>query len=197
VYGGSANFAGSSSAALAESIRTATTTTNLTSSPNPSFFGQTLNFIPTVVGEYGGSVTGTVTFKEGAKKVLGTASVVNGAATLPLSTLRVGPHTVTAVYGGDANDTGSTSAAITQTVMVPAATTTTISSSLNPSTVTQAVTFTAVVSSSSGGKPTGTVTFVIGKNTVVGTATLSGGQAKFQHQQSTGRLTGHDRGLRR
>ena len=58
-------------------------------------------------------------------------------------------------------------------------TTTTISSSLNPSTYWQAVTFTATVSSADGPPPDGeTVTFIDGKTTL-GTGTLSGGTATF------------------
>ena len=56
-------------------------------------------------------------------------------------------------------------------------TTTTVQSSLSPSTYGQAVTLTATVTSS-GGTPTGTVTFNNG-TTILGTATLSSGVAKL------------------
>jgi hypothetical protein len=177
VMGSSANFSQSNQAQAAVSISIASTSTSLISSPNPSNSGQTVNFAATVTGQYGGPVTGTVTFKRGTNTVLGTAALVNGSATLPLSTLGVGPHSVTAVYGGDANDAGSASAAITQNVVVPFTTNSTISSSANPSLVTRAVTFTAVVTSTSPGTPTGTVTFMSGGITVLGTSPLSGGQA--------------------
>jgi Bacterial Ig-like domain (group 3)/Beta-propeller repeat len=59
------------------------------------------------------------------------------------------------------------------------ATTTTLSSSLNPSNHGQAVTFTAVVTSSNGAPPNGeTVTFMRGK-TVLGTGALNAGSASF------------------
>src|SRR5947208_1930040 len=80
------------------------TTTTLSSSPNPSIVDQTVNFVATVVAQNGGSPSGTVTFKDGANTI-GTASVVTcncasrGTATLPLSTLGAGTHTITAVYG--------------------------------------------------------------------------------------------------
>jgi YVTN family beta-propeller protein len=174
-YGGDANFDPSPSLAVAQIVAKAATTTTLNSSPNPSTTGQTVNFIATVAGQYGGAATGTVTFKEGTNKTLSTASLVNGSATLPLSTLGAGTHTVTAVYGGDPNSNGSTSPAITQTVTGKTATTTTVSSSLNPSFVGQSVTFTATVSPSAA---TGTVTFKAGQ-TVLGTASLSSGTAAF------------------
>jgi hypothetical protein len=174
-YSGDTNFAASTSSAVAQTVSHATTMSTLNSSPNPSTVGQTVNLMATVVGQYGGAATGTVTFKEGTTKVLGTASLVNGVATLPLSTLSTGSHTLRAVYGGDANSNGSTSAAITQTVVAKTATGTTISSSLNPSFVGQSVTFTATVSPSSA---TGTVTFKAGQ-TVLGTGSLSSGTATF------------------
>ena len=59
----------------------------------------------------------------------------------------------------------------------PTSTTTTVSSSVNPSTVGQSVTLTATVAGS-GSSPTGTVTFSDGATTL-GSATLSGGQASF------------------
>jgi len=62
----------------------------------------------------------------------------------------------------------------------PATTTTTLISSLNPSTFGQAVTFTAGVSSKSGVPPDGeTVTFMKG-TTVLGTGKLSGGSATYE-----------------
>jgi len=61
---------------------------------------------------------------------------------------------------------------------IKAATTTTITSSLNPSSFNQGVTFTAKVTGSFGATPTGTVTFKNGA-TVLGTAALAGGLAKF------------------
>ncbi len=122
-YAGTENFGASLSSAVPQSVGKAGTATTLTSSPNPSTPGQTVNFVAIVTGQYGGAATGTVTFKQGPvkvkrgkNKVLGTASLVNGSATLSLSTLRRGRHKVTAVYGGDANSNRSTSPAITQNV---------------------------------------------------------------------------------
>jgi len=56
--------------------------------------------------------------------------------------------------------------------------TTTVVSSVSPSTSGQSVTFTATVSATTGPTPTGTVTFANG-STTIGTATLSGGVATF------------------
>jgi hypothetical protein len=60
-----------------------------------------------------GTPTGTVTFMEG-NKILGTATLdANGQATLFLFSLPSGQHTITAIYGGDGDFTGSTSDLVT------------------------------------------------------------------------------------
>ena len=83
------------------------TTTALSSSQNPSVFGQSVTFTATV-SSASGTPSGTVTFKDGAT-TLGTGTLAGGVATLPTSSLAIGGHTITAVYGGDTNFTGSTS----------------------------------------------------------------------------------------
>lgn len=78
---------------------------------NPSF-GYTINFtasgLPT-------DATGTVDFREGST-TLGTSGVVEGSATLAISTLPIGAHEITAVYSGDSNYSSITSAGYTVTV---------------------------------------------------------------------------------
>jgi hypothetical protein len=173
VYEGDSNNSGSTSAPVNQFVLAATTTT-LTSSPNPSAYGQTVVFTATVTSSIGPPPDGeTVTFKQGAT-VLGTGTLSGGTATFSTSTLGVGSHAITAVYGGDSNFAGSTKA-VSQ-VVVKYATTTTLSSSLNPSKYGQAVTLTATVTSA-GPTPTGTVTFKNG-STSLGSVTLVAGVAK-------------------
>ena len=88
-----------------------------------------------------------MTFKDGAT-TLGTGTLSGGTATYSTSSLAVSGHTITAVYGGDTNFTGSTSTGLTQTVNKGATTTALGSSSANPSVFGQSVTFTATVLSS-------------------------------------------------
>ena len=94
------------------------TTTTLVSSTNPSVFGQAVTFTATVspVAPAAGTPSGTVTFKDGTTP-LGTGTL-NGAgvATFTTSTLAVGHHNITAVYGGDASFNGSTSNSVDQVV---------------------------------------------------------------------------------
>jgi Pro-kumamolisin, activation domain/Bacterial Ig-like domain (group 3) len=175
VYAGATGFAGSTSAALSQVVNTtsAATTTTLTSSLNPSRVGQSVTFTAHVTSS-GGTPTGTVTFKDGAT-TLGTGTLASGTTTFATAALAVGTHSITAVYAGATGFTGSTSAALSQ--VVNASTTTTLTSSLNPSTVGQSVTFTAHVTST-GGTPTGTVTFMDGATTL-GTGTLAAGTTTF------------------
>jgi hypothetical protein len=172
VYGGDANFAGSTSAVLAQVVLAATTTT-LVSSVNPSALNQSVTFTATVSSGLG-TPTGTVTFTDGASP-LGTSTLVNGQASFSTASLALGSHSITAAYGGDANFQTSTSSMLTQVVL--AGTTTGLVSSVNPSLPSQPVTFTATVTGS-GGTPSGTVTFKDGANTL-GTGTLASGQAGF------------------
>ena len=63
------------------------------------------------------------------------------------------------------------------TVSAAGPTTTTLASSLNPSTYNQSVTFSATVTANDGGTPTGTVTFTADGSNVLGMIALSGGSA--------------------
>ncbi|HYN74759.1 MAG TPA: S8 family serine peptidase [Candidatus Limnocylindria bacterium] len=59
--------------------------------------------------------TGTVQFKEGSK-VLATGTLSGGKVTVTLPTLKVGKHTIVAVYQGSSTLTGSTSSSVKLTV---------------------------------------------------------------------------------
>ncbi len=179
-YLGSTNYNQSTSAVLTQTVEKAETSTALTSSVNPSKFGQSVTFTATVsVSSPGsGAPSGTVTFMEGAT-TLGTGTLSGGVATFMTNALAVGHHDITAVYEGDSSFNGSTSNTVDQEVQ-KADTTTALTSSVNPSKFGQSVTFTATVSVSSpgSGTPSGTVTFKEGATTL-GTGTLSGGVATF------------------
>ena len=91
--------------------------TALTSSNNPSRFGDPVTFTATVTST-SGTPTGTVTFKDGAT-VIGTATLSAGVATLTTTALTRGAHSITASYGGGAGFNASTSAVLQQTVDDP------------------------------------------------------------------------------
>ena len=68
----------------------------------------------------GGTHTGTVTFRDGASAIGGPVTLAAGVATFATSSLVVGSHSITAVYGGDGQFGASTSAALAQAVNTPA-----------------------------------------------------------------------------
>jgi hypothetical protein len=86
----------------------------LTSSQNPSDFGQSVLFTATVTSEPQGGIipTGTVQFLDGGNTITGCAAVAvdEGQAVCQTNALTVGSHTITAAYNGDANFNTSTGA---------------------------------------------------------------------------------------
>jgi large repetitive protein len=134
-----------------DATSTDSTTVSLSSSPNPSRWGEAVTFSVVVTSGKGtGTPTGTITFMDGAK-ILGIPVGLNASALAiyTTTTLAVGTHTITAVYSGDKVHLASTSAPITQVVNEPTATL--LTSSLNPSPVGSRVTFTVTVDAPAGG----------------------------------------------
>jgi hypothetical protein len=151
-------------------------TTSLATSNASVQAGTSVTFTATVNSTTAGTITGSVTFKDGTT-TLGVGTISGGQATYSTSSLAVNVHSITAVYGGDSNYTGSTSSALSQTI-TQATSTVSVGASAAVVGAGQAVTFTATVTSSTGIAATGTVTFKEGSATV-GTGTLSSGQASF------------------
>jgi hypothetical protein len=152
------------------------TSTSLSSSLNPSIYGQKVTWTATVTTSGSITPTGKVTFTWGGNTI-GTAALnASGVATLTKSNLNADTFPLTAVYSGDANNLGSTSAVLNQ-VVTQTTSSARLTSSPNPSTQGQAVTFTATITS-----PTvtaqGPVTFTAGTK-VLGTAQLGSGHAKL------------------
>jgi hypothetical protein len=114
VYGGDSNFGGSTSNVVKQLVLKDTTTTTLTSSLNPSNFGQSVTFTANVAPQFSGTPTGTVTFYDGAT-ALKTASLSGGIAKFTTKTLSSGSHSITATYNGNATFSGS-STSLTQNV---------------------------------------------------------------------------------
>ena len=88
----------------------------LTSSVNPSDFGQSVTFTATV-SSASGTPTGTVQFKDGGTNLGSAQSLTNGTAQLTTAALASGNHVITAEYSGDSTfESGSATLAGGQTV---------------------------------------------------------------------------------
>jgi hypothetical protein len=181
LYGGDANFGGGRSSALTQTVNKAASSTSVTSSNNSSNRGAPVTFTATVTSSATVTPTGTVTFQDSTggapPTTLGTGTLSAGKATFTTSGLLSGAHSISAIYGGDASFTGSTSPVLMQTIG-KAATSASVSSSSNPSMIGAAVTFTASVTSPVGGTPGGTVTFHDAA-TQIGMGMLTGGTTTF------------------
>jgi len=95
----------------------APTNTVVGSSADPGYVGQQVTFTAAVAPALSSAIvpTGTVAFRiDGAAQHA--VTLVDGLATLTLSTLSAGTHAVTAAYSGDANFAASTSPAFSQVV---------------------------------------------------------------------------------
>jgi hypothetical protein len=143
---GAANYTFSFANGTLTIVGGATASIALTSSPSTSTFGQSVTFTATVSAATG-TPSGSVSFYDQGV-LIGSGVLVNGVATLTTSTLAVGTHPITAIYGGDATFAPVTSAVLNQ-VVGAAAVGMALVSSLNPSASGQAVTFTATLSSAS------------------------------------------------
>ena len=122
-FAGDTNYTGSSSAQTNNfTINDASSTTVVTSSANPSTYGQSVTLTATITGEFNfvkgkpakkgarkPDVGGTVTWS--ANTGCGTTAVTSGnpgVATCSTSSLATGTDAITATYSGDSNHGGST-----------------------------------------------------------------------------------------
>ena len=112
-YKGDGNNLGSTSPALNQTVLQTTSSAAITSSSNPSTFGQAITFTATITSPTV-MPTGPVTFAAG-KMMLGTAQLSGRKAKFTISTLAVGSTRITANYYGNSNIAKS-SASVTQTV---------------------------------------------------------------------------------
>jgi hypothetical protein len=158
------------------------TNASLTSSPNPSVYGQSVTFTAAITSS-SGTPTGTVTFYLSTSvgpKVIGSGTLADGVtsisvSSIPASTNPLNSNPVTAAYQG--GFLPSTSAPVTQVVSA-ATTTTSLASRPNPVHPNKNVTYTATIHSQYGGVANGYVTFMDG-GTAVATEDVSGNKSTF------------------
>jgi sugar lactone lactonase YvrE len=86
----------------------------LTSNLNPTLAQSAITFTAKVTSA-AGTPTQTVTFLDGTTTI-GTGTLSGGVATLTISTLAAGTHSITAAYGGDANFATASSSTLAELV---------------------------------------------------------------------------------
>ncbi len=164
-------------------IDKAGTVTTISSSANPAVYEAPVTFTATVTPQFGGTPTGTVTFKLGSD-VLGTAALSGTPATASLAVSNLSaassPYQVIAEYNGDANSSGSSSPVLWQTVEKAGTVVGPVTSSLNPAQPTDQITLTAIVwATNSPAVPVGTVQFRCNGNNLGTPVALVDGQASI------------------
>jgi hypothetical protein len=147
------------------------TSTALAEDLSSSVFGQPVTLTATVTSS-SGTPTGTVNFMDGSTLLAQVAVDPTGHASFTVSSLGVGPHSLTASFAGTAPFLNSASAALAETVAKDATTTALGVQHFGGDDF--ELTATVAPAPPGGGVPTGTVTFFDG-TTVLGTAQLSGG----------------------
>lgn len=114
VYSGDVNC-GTSSGSANEGVKLPSSVT-LSSTLNPSNFGQSVTFHANVSSSGGGTPSGTILFKDGSAKLTTTTLDGSGNASFTTSTLKVGTHSITASYMGNAKYMTANSPVVFQVV---------------------------------------------------------------------------------
>lgn len=173
-YSGDSNNNASSSAALAESILQIATVTTLSSNVSVVNAGGSVQLTADAAIAPGatadGALTGSVTFKDGSTVLSVVAINSSGLATLSVSGLSAGSHTLTASFSGNVNYAASNAPPLS--LSVQATTTQTALSAASAITLAGTPATWSVLVTSPTGIPTGQVAFRDG-TTVLATATLS------------------------
>jgi uncharacterized protein (TIGR03437 family) len=141
-YSGDANFSTYISGAISEIVNKIPSSISLTTNAVTAVASQVLTFTAQISPTPPAGVafpTGQVAFFDGSTQI-GVGQLSSGVATVSTAALSTGLHYISAVYQGDTNWTGATSAFVPETITL-AQTNVLIVSSVNPSVYGQAVTF--------------------------------------------------------
>jgi len=189
VYSGDATIEvlGSTSAVLNLDVQTSSTS-SVTSTPNPSIYGSQVTFTATVAPGTNTSAvpSGKVAFfNNGVQMGTGTLSGNPATAQYQISSLPVGTDPITVTYAGDANFSASTSPEYNQVVNLTP-TSISVSASPNPGVAGVPEPITATLTSSANASLlTGPVTFTSGAQTL-GTGTFANGKATINPALAAG-----------
>ena len=141
------------------SVTLAPTTTTIASSLLGAAPGETVTFTAKVTSS-GGTPAGSVSFLDGPT-LLGTATLNSGSATFAGSFITLGQHSVTAMYGGSANFSASTSSAVIEAIANPDFTMTPTSAGQTSATLVAGQAATIPLTFTTVGDFTGAVSFTI------------------------------------
>jgi hypothetical protein len=144
----------------------------LTSSLNPSVYGQNVTFTATLSGA-SGVPTGTVSFYDGTNTLCQAVQLNGNSAACSTATLSIGSHTIKAVYSGSSTYQSATASLVQVVISIASA----LTCSPNPASYGATVTCTDTITSS-GPTPAGPVVFKDG-STALGTVSLVGNTATF------------------
>src|SRR5207249_2200549 len=143
-----------------QTVNKRTTSTAVSSSANPSSFGQSVTFTATVTGTGAGagnpSSDGNVTFKADGTTIASCSNVAvnaSGVATCSTAALTIAgsPHAITADYASGKIGRATSRALSEGQAVSKRVKSTAVSSSANPSSFGQSVTYTATVSGTGAG----------------------------------------------
>ena len=164
------------SASLIQTVQNASTQIALTASASPAIYATPLSITAAITSD-GGTATGSVIFTDNGASIGSAVLNANGVATLTLSTLAPGTHTIVANYAGDGKASASASTPLLLTVKQ--LTSIALASSADPTPTLSAIVLTATIANSGAGQPTGIITFTDG-GIQLGTAVLNAnGQASL------------------
>jgi uncharacterized protein (TIGR03437 family) len=113
-FSGDSSYEAATTTAISQTVGKGETAVRLTASPAATTVGQVVTFSAQVHG-YAGTPTGEVEIYDGTQ-LLDTVSLSNGLAAWATTSLGEGEHAIKAVYKGDEQFAGSTSAAVAHTV---------------------------------------------------------------------------------
>ena len=175
VYSGDPDFTGATSPVLTQTVNQGATTTVAAPSVDPSVSGESVSYVAIVtpVAPASGTPTGSVAFLDGASTIAGCATqpLVAGTTSCTVTYADAGTHAITAVFNGDSNFSGATSAPLNQDVAL-ADSTTTVTSPDGTWAAGQAGIFKAIVSPVSPAyvAPAGTAAFLDAGSPIPGCA---------------------------
>jgi len=172
-YSGDSNYMAATSPVLNLAVNKGTPTVSLSGPSSSVAVGAPVTLTATLTGG-GFTPSGTVTFLDGTN-ALGMTQAISGVAAFATSTLALGPHSITASYGGDGNYNSAASTAVNVSVGMTATPTVTVTPSLSSITTVQPLTVTVAVTGGNGNPtPTGSVTLSSGSYGSTATPLVNG-----------------------